>query len=197
MRCPISGHIKPYFEGKNAMKKLKRAVAVGCLIAGVIASQSVLRAEETNTPHTPFSVQTSLTGVGISGVYRFNGPVEDGPYMGLSVALQSITGINHDGSQSKVGGWLGMRKLIDNGTYLVYGGEAFSSSGSNLNGSHIESALEGGPFVGVHKYLTSHIYVTAYTNPVYFSQVQLSGDSDDNIKKFQFFTGGIGLGYQF
>jgi hypothetical protein len=177
------------------MKKIKKAVAVACLIAGVVAFQSALRAEENSGPKTPFSVQMSATGTGISGVYRFNGPTADGPYAGVQVALQSISGVNNAGSQSRVGGWLGMRKQIEPGLYYVFGGEVYTTSGSNMDGYHIDSAVDGGAFVGIHKYLDSHWYVSLYTNPVYMSQVTLTGDSQ--ITKYSFFTGGVGVGYQF
>lgn len=59
-----------------------------CFLAGAFAfgiSIMPIQAQTAwmNHPKTPFSVQVSASGSGISGVYRFNGPTQDGTYIGI------------------------------------------------------------------------------------------------------------------
>lgn len=144
-----------------------------------------------NHPKTPFSVQVSASGSGISGVYRFNGPTQDGPYIGIYMDANTSSS-RTDSSRTTLGGWVGNRQLVAPGLYFAYGMEAYTNTG-RVSNIAIEDSVEYGPFVGIHKYLNENIYITVYTNPVYVSSEKVG----DTTRSFKWFKGGVGLGFQF
>lgn len=81
-----------------------------------------------NQPKTPFSAQISSTGSGIAGVYRLNGPTQNGPFFGLYAANSSATALTTS-TQTTLGGWAGIRTLISKSTYFNYGVEAYTNTG--------------------------------------------------------------------
>jgi hypothetical protein len=169
-----------------------RIVLVSTLLAlglGILPLQA--QTIGANQPKTPFSVQVSASGSGISGVYRANGPTKDGPYVGLYVDANAAS-TTTDSSRTTLGGWLGNRQLISPGLYLAYGMEAYNNSG-RANNVAIENSVEFGPFVGVHNYLNENIYITVYTNPIYLSSEKVGATTST----FKWFKGGVGLGFQF
>lgn len=142
-------------------------------------------------PKTPFSVQVSASGSGISGVYRFNGPTQDGPYVGLYIDANASS-TTTDSSRTTLGGWFGTRQLLSPGLYLAYGAEAYTNTGK-VNNVSIENSFEFGPFIGVHKYLNENWYITVYTNPFYATSETVGNATSS----FKWFKGGVGLGFQF
>jgi hypothetical protein len=144
-----------------------------------------------NQPKTPFSVQVSASGSGISGVYRFNGPTQDGPYVGLYVDANASSTLTNS-SRTTLGGWVGTRQLLSPGLYLAYGAEAYTNTGK-VNDVSIENSFEFGPFIGVHKYLNENWYITVYTNPFYATSETIGNTTST----FKWFKGGVGLGFQF
>jgi len=142
-------------------------------------------------PQTPFSIQASVTGTGIAAVYRLNGPTQDGPYVGASIGGSNTTS-DTNSSKINLGAWIGTRHKLHQGTYFVYGFEAFTKSG-NRN-SNTLSGTDCGPFIGVHQYLTDNCYITVFNNPIYISSESVANVTTTTTS---FFTGGIGLGYQF
>jgi len=172
---------------KNRFFLAGTVLALGLSVLPVQAQTSSM-----NQPKTPFSVQVSASGSGISGVYRFNGPTQDGPYVGVYASSAAASNSGKDNSRTTLGGWLGNRQLITPGLYFAYGAEAYTNTGNN-NGNPIENSFEFGPFVGVHKYLSENVYITVYTNPVYISS-ETVGTATSAVS---WFKGGVGLGFQF
>ncbi|NDC82872.1 hypothetical protein EB093_04315 [bacterium] len=171
------------------MRPIKRQLFVILSIVGLYVS--VITAS-VNTPSTPFSVQVSVSGTGISGVYRFNGPTESGPYVGFDVAGETRSS-DTTTQLLWLGGWIGIREKLNAATYLAYGIEAYTLSGTSASET-IENGIDGGPFIGIHHYLTDNIYITVFNNPIYVATEKVSGITTTSVS---FFTGGIGLGYQF
>jgi hypothetical protein len=164
------------------------------VLAGVLAfglGLLPLHAQSLNQPKTPFSVQVSASGSGISGVYRFNGPTQDGPYLGVYAASAASTALT-DSSRTTLGGWVGTRQLLVPGLYLAYGAEAYTNTGK-VSGVDISDSFEFGPFIGVHKYINENIYITVYTNPVYLASEKVTNTTSS----VSWFKGGVGLGFQF
>lgn len=145
-----------------------------------------------NQPKTPFSVQFSASGSGVAGVYRLNGPTEDGLYVGVYGASSSSTAAT-DTQRTTLGGWLGSRQKLNQGLYFAYGVEGYTRSGKVSNNT-IENGYEGGPFIGIHKYFNENWYITVYNNPIYMTSEKVSGVTTTTTT---FFAGGVGLGYQF
>lgn len=152
----------------------------------------IISASDVNQPSTPFSIQFSGTGSGISGVYRFNGPTESGPYIGLYIGHSSISSSTQS-TFSTIGGWLGIRKQLNNRLYFAYGAEGYSNFGEDGSDT-ISNGYEAGPFISLHYYLSKHAYVTLFNNPIYISSEEIAGIATSRLILF---AGGVGIGYQF
>jgi len=175
------------------MKKKQLLLATVCAMTMAMGGLPVhAQTMNVNQPKTPFSVQVSSSGSGIAGVYRLNGPTDDGVYVGVYGASSSSSAAT-DTSRMTLGGWVGTRQRLNNGLYFAYGIEGYSRSGKVANNT-IENGCEGGPFVSIHKYFSENWYVTVFNNPIYMTTETVSGVKSTSTT---FFAGGVGLGYQF